>query len=233
MTKRDRIKTLAVRFGFLGCFGIFIGIALASILEVSLQVSSGFLPLYKSLSELGYYGHTPFAIVVNGGLFFGSLCIALSSLFALQITSGWLKYPFWLFLTACFIAQAATGLFPLNVYHLHISALSYVIFFSSIASLLFIVFAMQMRLQQLMLPLVLAVCCLLVNLSMFVLPYAGIIASPTPTMTYMDLIADSATIAPKPALWWQSLLQWLSTFSLVIWVVSILGWLNKTTEPQQ
>ncbi|QIR13809.1 hypothetical protein [Shewanella aestuarii] len=233
MTKRDRIKQLAVRFGFLGCFGIFIGIALASGLDISEHASMGFLPLHKSISELGYYGHANFALVVNGGLFFGSLCIALSSLFALQITSGWLKYPFWLFLTASFIAQAATGLFPLNVYHLHVGALSFAILFSSIASVFFIVYVMQMKGQRLMLPLVLAICCLLVNLSMFALPYAGIIASPTPTMTYIDLIADSATIAPKPALWWQSLLQWLSCFSLIIWVVSLLGWLNKTTEAHQ
>jgi hypothetical protein len=50
----------------------------ASTLEISRDGFAGFLLLQSSVSELGHYGHSEFALILNGGIFFGSLSIALA-----------------------------------------------------------------------------------------------------------------------------------------------------------
>ncbi|MCL1117260.1 MULTISPECIES: hypothetical protein [Pseudomonadati] len=227
MTNKDKIKQLAIRFGLLGCLGLFVGLAFAIFIESANSSSDGFLLFQKSISELGYYGHSPSALVLNGGLFFGSLCIALANLFALQVTNGWFKYPFWLSFSASFIALGATGLFPLNVYHLHLHGLSYLFIFVCCSCIAFMAYALQIGWRQVKVPLLLSIMCLMLNLSVFILPYAGT-SAPLITTTYMDIIASSATLAPKPELWWQALVQWSSDITLILWVLSLLSWIKKS-----
>lgn len=233
MTNQDKITQLAIRFNSLGCFGLFLGLVIASAFEVTLDGSTGFLLLKKSVSELGYYGHSGLALIVNGGIFFGGLSIALASLFALQVTQGWLKYPFWLSFFCSFLALATTGLFPLNVYHLHIYGLGYLMMFSTIASVVFIAYAIQVGWQQLKLPLLFAIICLLLNLSVFILPYTEVISAPTVMMTYLDIIAASAMLSPKPEFWWQALIQWCSDITLICWVLSLLPWLSQFIKSER
>lgn len=228
MTNKDKIKQLSIRFGLLGCFGLFLGLAISIVIESTNASVDGFLLFKKSISELGYYGHSQSALLLNGGLFFGSLCIALANLFALQVTKGWLKYPFWFSFSASFLALAVTGLFPLNVYHLHLHGLSYLFIFVCFSSIAFMAYAIQIGWREVKLPLLLATICLCLNLSVFILPYAGFIFAPFLTATYMDIIASSATLSPKPDLWWQAFTQWGSDITLVLWVLSLLSWLKKS-----
>ena len=227
MTNKDKIKQLAIRFGLLGCFGLFLGLAISIVIESVNANVDGFLLFKKSISELGYYGHSQAALLLNGGLFFGSLAIALANLFALQVTKGWLKYPFWLSFSASFLALAATGLFPLNVYHLHLHGLSYLFIFVCCASITFMAYAIQIGWREVKLPLLLSFICLCLNVSVFILPYAGFTSAPSVTANYMDIIASSATLSPKPNLWWQALTQWGSDIILVLWVLSLLSWVRK------
>ena len=230
MTNQQKIAQLAIRFNLLGCFGLLLGLVIASAFEVARDGFTGFLLLQTSVSELGYYGHSEFALILNGGIFFGSLSIALACLFALQVTKGWLKYPFWLSFGASFLALAITGLFPLNVYHLHIHGLSYLMIFSTVASVTFIIYAIDMGWQRFKIAFLFASICLLLNFSTFILPYANVIATPTQVTTFVDIITASATLSPKPELWWQAFIQWCSDITLVCWVLSLLPWLNKSVK---
>ncbi|MGZ9897635.1 hypothetical protein [Shewanella gaetbuli] len=230
MSKKNNIKLLAIRFGWLGCFGIAIGFTIVSLLQISQADFSGFLWLQKSMSELGYYGDTDYAIIVNGGLFFGGLSITLACLFALQVTDGWMKYPFWLSLAGSFVAIAASGLFPLNVYHLHIYGLTLSLWLVSFACLSFIIYALTLNLQQMKFSILLALICLSLNFCVLILPYFGVIPSPAITISMTDIIAASASIFPKPDFWWQALAHWLSMSVLILWVLTLLSWLNKSIE---
>ena len=88
-------------------------------------------------------------------------------------------------------------------------------------------YALQIGWRQVKVPLLLSIMCLMLNLSVFILPYAGT-SVPLITTTYMDIIASSATLAPKPELWWQALMQWSSDITLILWVLSLLSWIKKS-----
>ncbi len=115
---------MALSFGLLGLFGLLLGLGLVI---WGYQSGDGreFSLLNHSLSELGSYGHSKLAVLLNGGLFFGSLSLVLCWLFTLQLSrllSGHLLY---LSLTLTCMALAGVGLFPVNVYHLHILMLKW------------------------------------------------------------------------------------------------------------
>lgn len=211
--KINRISALAVRFGILGLLGLMVGIMGASFSYRGYD-GEAFNFLNHTISELGNYGHSTAAVVLNGGLFFGGLSLVLFCLFSLQLLRSLWAYPFILLLSLAYAALALTGLFPLNVYHLHILGLKWFFYFASLSSLAFVCYmAITPRPRYstwVIIPALLA----FVTLTAFLfIPHLelGSIASDRPLYQKMVLTL------PRPVIWWPAVLEWLSISFVLIW----------------
>ncbi|MCD8551534.1 MULTISPECIES: DUF998 domain-containing protein [Shewanella] len=217
MNMATRGSALATKFGFLGIFGLMLGICVA-VFGFDYSETRSFNFLNHTLSELGTYGHSSFAVVLNGGLFFGSLSVVFYCLSSLQTVSGFWGYPFFCALALTFLALACVGLFPVNVYHLHILALKWFFYFGSLSAicyLLWVGFGSQHR-QRLTILLA-----LLVLLSMMTFLYVPLLAlglTEGDRPFYQEMILQ----LPRPDLWWPALLEWIGLGSLLSWTVALL-----------
>ncbi|MEZ9368084.1 hypothetical protein AB4140_04565 [Shewanella sp. 10N.286.51.B2] len=219
ISKTEKIARLAYLFGLLGLIGLFIGIGLSVFIE-HMQHGDKYSLLQFSISELGTYNRSSSALLINGGLFFGSLSLTMSALFGLQINRTITGRLFWLALIVTFLALAATGLFPLNVYHLHIQAVSIFIYFGLISALLGLVNGIIMRQAQYMLPLVFAGLIAVIHGAILTWPYWGGSLGENPLsegLLFQAIVSQS----PKPQTWWLSILFWLSIITTWLWVLSI------------
>lgn len=210
-------SVLATKFGFLGLFGLLLGIVV-SIVGFNYSERETFNFLNYTLSELGTYGHSAYAVVLNGGLFFGSLSIVFYCLSSLQnVTSFW-EYPFFICLAFTFLALACVGLFPVNVYHLHILGLKWFFYFGSLSTIFYLVLVLVSRAAFGRLTVLLA---LMVFASMMTFLYApqlslGLTEGGRPF--YQEMVLQF----PRPSLWWPALLEWLGLGSLLGWVGTLL-----------
>ncbi|MGS0729019.1 DUF998 domain-containing protein, partial [Shewanella sp. 0m-11] len=89
------MSRLAFRFGMLGIFGQVLGLVLSIVMFEHFD-GQGYSFLNHTLSELGSYGHSRYAVIVNGGLFFGGLCVVLFCLLSLQLGDSVWRYPFFI-----------------------------------------------------------------------------------------------------------------------------------------
>lgn len=210
-------SVLATNFGFFGLFGLLLGIVVA-VVGFNCSEPETFNFLNYTLSELGTYGHSAYAVVLNGGLFFGSLSVVFYCLSSLQnVTSFW-EYPFFIFLALTFLALACIGLFPVNVYHLHIFGLKWFFYFGSLSAISYLVFVVASRSACCKLTVLLA---LMVLASMLTFLYApqlslGLIEGDRPF--YQEMVLQF----PRPPLWWPALLEWIGLGSLLGWVGALL-----------
>lgn len=210
-------SALATKFGFLGIFGLLLGI-IVSVLGFHSSNEQYFNFLNHTLSELGTYGHSPFAVILNGGLFFGSLSIVFYCLSSLQnVTSCW-GYPFFICLALTFFALAWVGLFPVNVYHLHILGLKWFFYFGSLSAIFYLILASVGRsaFGRWTWLLVLIVLC-----SMMMFLYApqlelGLTEGDRPF--YQEMVQQ----LPRPTPWWPALLEWIGLGSLLCWMTVLL-----------
>ncbi len=221
ISKTEKIARLAYLFGLLGLIGLFIGIGLSVFIE-HMQHGDKYSLLQFSISELGTYNRSSSALLINAGLFFGSLSLTMSALFGLQINRTITGTLFWLSLIVTFLALAATGLFPLNVYHLHIQAVSIFIYFGFFSALLGLIDGLIMRKAQYIMPMVFA--CLMVGIHGAILtwPYwgggVGVGENPfSEGLLFQAIVSQS----PKPQTWWLSILFWLSIITTWLWILSI------------
>lgn len=218
MEKPVRLARLAVGFGGLGIFGIIVSVAIA-LSGAVITSSEAISPLNYTLSELGNYGHSPFAVVLNGGLFFGSLSLVLFCLYSMPLTktvSGALCY---LAMAVACLTLAGIGLFPLNVYHLHILMLKWFFILGSMSSLFYLI-NLALGFQRVFktwswFPAGLA----LVGQSAFlVLPMLDLGLTEGNRPFYHEMVLDGG----RPELWWPACIEWFSFSVFLLWIVTLL-----------
>lgn len=210
-------STLAVKFGFLGVYGLLVGIIIA-VLGFDGPGVRGFNFLNHTLSELGTYGDSSLAVVLNGGLFFGSLSVVLYCLSSLaHLRSPW-ESCFFICLALTFLALASMGLFPLNVYHLHVFGLKCFFYLGSLSAILHLCLIGfgQSQFSRWTGLLALIVLC-----SMMTFLYApqlqlGLTEGDRPF--YQEMVMQ----LPRPRLWWPALLEWIGLGSLLTWTSVLL-----------
>lgn len=221
-SKTEKIARLAYLFGLLGLFGLFLGIGLSVVIE-HIQHSDKYSLLQFSISELGTYNSSSSALLINGGLFFGSLCLTMSALFGLQMSRTITGSLFWLSLIVTFLSLAATGLFPLNVYHLHIKAISIFIYFGFISGLLGVLETILKRKANYWVPFVFACLMVLIHGAILTRPFWGDSLGEHPLsegLLFQAIVSQS----PKPHTWWLSILFWSSIMTTWLWVLSLCRW---------
>lgn len=216
--KVNRIISLAFRFGVLGLAGLLLGILGASLGYQGYE-GEAFSFFNHTISELGNYGHSDAAVILNGGLFFGGLSLVLSCLFSLQLTQSLWAWPFILLLSLAYAALAMTGLFPLNVYHLHIIGLEWFFYFASLSSVGFVCYMAAAPKPSYPLWTLAPALLAFVSLTAFLfIPHLelGSIAIDRPLYQKMVLTL------PRPSLWWPAILEWLSISFILIWTAVLL-----------
>ncbi len=219
VTKRNiaiKGSALATKFGFLGLVGILLGIAVAAV-GFDYSDTKTFNFFNHTLSELGTYGHSSFAVVLNSGLFFGSLSIVFYCLSSLQTVSRFWGYPFFISLALTFLALSCVGLFPVNVYHLHILALKWFFYFGSISASCYLIWASLSPLPTRRWTTVLALGVLLSMMTFLYAPQLGLgIEGGRPF--YQEMVIQ----LPRPDLWWPALLEWIGLGCLLSWTAALL-----------
>ncbi|QDZ91928.1 hypothetical protein D0436_16500 [Shewanella decolorationis] len=212
-----RSSALATKFGFLGIFGLVLGISVA-VLGFDYSESKSFNFLNHTLSELGTYGHSSFAVILNGGLFFGSLSIVFYCLSSLQSANSFLGYLFFTSLALTFLALACAGLFPVNVYHLHILALKWFFYFGSLSAICYLLWAGFCGLSIRRWTVLLALIVLISMLTFLYAPQLELGLTEGDRPFYQEMVLQ----LPRPDLWWPALLEWIALGSLLSWTAALL-----------
>ncbi|QFU23916.1 DUF998 domain-containing protein [Shewanella eurypsychrophilus] len=216
--KSKKLSDLAFKFGALGSLGLIIGIML-SVMGFEDVEGHGFNFLNHTFSELGHYGHSTFAVVVNGGLFFGSLSLILFCLFAIQLADNKLLYPLLLSLTFTFITLAAAGLFPVNVYHLHTAALKYFFYSGAISAFLYLInIFMKGQLLYSRWNILMALMTLISFISFLLLSHKSFGLTPGDRPFYQEMVMT----LPRPEIWWPATLEWLSIGIFMLWTIGLV-----------
>ncbi|WP_417761303.1 hypothetical protein [Shewanella sp.] len=218
MEKQTRLARLAVGFGGLGVFGIVASVVIA-LVGAAASASYAISPLNYTMSELGNYGHSPLAVVLNGGLFFGSLCLVLFCLYSMPLTksvSGALCYLAMAF--ACF-TLAGIGLFPLNVYHLHIIMLKWFFILGSLSALFYLV-NLALGFQQVFktwswFPAGLA---LVGQSSFLLLPLFKLGLTDGDRPFYHEMVLEGG----RPDVWLPACIEWFSFSVFILWILTLL-----------
>ncbi|QUN04906.1 DUF998 domain-containing protein [Shewanella yunxiaonensis] len=216
--KKQRLNRLALGFGILGLLGLLLGVIL-SVAGYSALADDSFRLTNHTMSELGNYGHSPFAVALNGGLFFGSLSLVLFSLYSLQLSqtiTGVLSY---LGLAVTCMALAGIGLFPVNVYHLHVFMLKWFFIFGCATTLMFMVNqAVSLAGNHLRWGWVTALLSC-INFAVFLfLPLFELDFTDGNRPFYQEMVLEIT----RPHLWWPAVLQWLSLGWFILWLATLL-----------
>ncbi|QSX34743.1 DUF998 domain-containing protein [Shewanella avicenniae] len=218
MEKQLRFVRLAVIFGGLGILGISIGV-LVALVGASSVLAEHITPFNFTLSELGNYGHSPFAVVLNGGLFFGGLSLVLFCLYSMPFSksiSGALCYL--AMALACF-TLAGIGLFPINVYHLHTAMLKWFFMFGSMSALCYLI-NLALGYQSIFrtwswLP---AGFALLGQASFLVLPLFKMGLTEGNRPFYQEMVLEGS----RPEFWWPACIEWFSFAVFLVWIISLI-----------
>ncbi len=222
MTSRERkLSKLAFRFGLLGLVGHLIGLVITCLAFNDFD-HQGFSFLNFSLSELGQYGHSQLAVVFNGGLFFGSLSLVLFCLFSLQNVDDFWLYPSFILAIIALLGLAITGLFPINVYHLHKFGIEYFFHFAVLSIVAYFIYLIRPPRQNKRFAikgsLLLCLMSIVVFALFIVLAHADMGMVADGRWFYHDM----ARVEPRPELWWPSLLEWLSMLMFMVWIFSLI-----------
>ncbi len=224
--KSKKLTSLAFKFGTLGIVGLLAGVILSAL---GFQDFEGhhFSFFNHTLSELGHYGHSTFAVVINGGLFFGSLSLILFCLFSIQLIDSKLLYSLFLSLVLTFMSLAAAGLFPVNVYHLHTMAIKYFFYFGGFSSFLYLVYLlMKGRVFYSSWNAITGVLTFISFLSFLLLSHVDLGLSVGDNHFYQDMVME----LPRPDIWWPATLEWLSMALFMLWGMGLVQSLKNQGE---
>ncbi|USD36817.1 MULTISPECIES: hypothetical protein [Ferrimonas] len=181
--------------------------------------------LNHSLSELGRYGTSPLAVLVNGGLFFGGLALTLSFIFSNWLINRSFRSPLLVCGVLLSLCLSGCGLFPVNVGTLHSKAMM-------------AFYAMTI------------ICALFYCRSILVdkPPRWGVVPAVAAALFASNLLfRDDALLvlqdrypfglfgAERPLIWWPALLGWLLLVSVTLWLfyALVLVFRDGETEPQR
>lgn len=216
--KITTLSSLAFKFGLIGIIGLLIGLVI-SMLGYQGYEAEFFSPLNHTLSELGSYGHSSLAVVLNGGLFFGSLSMVMFAFLSMQIIRNGVGLLFLVSLVFVFTSLAAVGLFPLNVYHLHIIALKCFFYSSCASTVLYVLYIVTSEDAQFarwtIVPALLSFACLTAFLF---IPHIEFGFNQNVRPFYEEMVIR----LPREALWWPALLEWMSVFFVIFWAATLL-----------
>ncbi|MCL1108452.1 DUF998 domain-containing protein [Shewanella schlegeliana] len=202
----------------LGIFGQVLGLVL-SVLMFEQFDGTNFSFLSNTLSELGSYGHSYFAVIVNGGLFFGGLCVVLFCLLSLQLDASPWSYFFYVSLGLTYFALAATGLFPINVYHLHIIAIKYFFIFGSATLILYgLEQWIASETQGSILTYICALFAFVFMTSFLLLPLLELGFTVGDSAFYNELLAEPS----RAEIWWPAIIQWASLTTFLFWTALVI-----------
>ncbi|MCL1073606.1 DUF998 domain-containing protein [Shewanella dokdonensis] len=218
MEKKQRLIKLALGFGVIGLLGLLLGLII-SIIGYDALGDEHFNLTNYTMSELGNYGHSPFAVALNGGLFFGSLCLVLFSLYSLQLSRSLTGAISFFSLALSCMSLAGIGLFPVNVYHLHVFMLKWFFIFSCISALVYLVNQTLTQppsgMRWSCLPALLSC----ISFAMFLfLPLFELDVTEGNRPFYHEMVLEGT----RPALWWPALLQWISLGCFLLWLAVLL-----------
>lgn len=221
---KNKVSTLAFRFGMLGIFGLLLGLV-ASVLTFEQYDGRGFSFLNHTLSELGNYGHSYFAVIINGGLFFGSLSVVLFCLFSLQIADSPWSYPFFVGLALTFFSLAAVGLFPINVYHLHTTALQYFFIFGCVSSVLYGLYLLVGKGRLFSRATSILATCSFISMSAFlIVPLLGLELTEGDRAFYQEMLVEMH----RPDVWWPAVFEWVGVACFLAWTTNVMLNLRPT-----
>ena len=94
--------------------------------------------IFKSYPKrIGDLWSFTFAVILNGDCFWQFKSRLLLFVF---VTTGdiFLGYPFFISLACTFLALASVGLFPVNVYHLHVLGLKWFFYLGSLSAIFYL-----------------------------------------------------------------------------------------------
>ncbi|WP_367277883.1 DUF998 domain-containing protein [uncultured Shewanella sp.] len=207
----------------LGIFGQVLGLVL-SLLMFERFDGESFNFFSNTLSELGNYGHSYYAVIVNGGLFFGSLCVVLFCLLSLQLdTSPW-SYLFYASLGLSYLALAAMGLFPINVYHLHVIAIKYFFIFGCSSLLFYGLYQLLAKeSQRSVLTHVSGGLAFILMSSFLLLPLLELGFTEGDSAFYNEMLAEPT----RAEIWWPAIIQWVSLTTFLFWTCLVIKDLKK------
>ncbi|MCL1138466.1 DUF998 domain-containing protein [Shewanella pneumatophori] len=203
----------------LGIFGQLLGLTLSVFMFEQFD-GSGFNFLNHTLSELGSYGRFQYAVVLNGGLFFGGLCVVLSCLLSVQLGDSPWRLPFFISLGLSFLALAAMGLFPINVYHLHIVAIKYFFVFGCVSLLFYGVYLLATNNKPV--PLYNKISAVLAFLAMgafLALPWFELGLTEGNSAFYNEMLVDPL----RPEIWWPAITQWAGLATFLLWSALVIN----------
>lgn len=231
-SSQRKLPTLGFRFGMLG-----ITVHVLSLIVAALGFNdfngNGFSFFNFSLSELGQYGHSQLAVVFNGGLFFGSLSLVLFCLFSLQYSDSPLLYPCLLLLILALLALAITGLFPINVHHLHTLGIESFFYCSLLSIACYLGYVWQGA-RLAIKPLkrfayrgcgVLSLLCLAVfGLFVFFAQVDNSLSNNGQAFYHGMMM-----IEPRPEFWWPAIVEWLALLLFLGWSAALV-WTQRPTR---
>ncbi|MBR9726494.1 hypothetical protein ACFOD0_06325 [Shewanella intestini] len=209
MIKQNKISNLAFKFGMLGMTGVTMGMLIAIALEVTSLADFFSYCVYNSVSQLGTYSRSPSAVILNGGLFFGSLTASLGCVFALQASNGFAVRLFWLCIAVQFVSLAAMGLFPMNVYHLHINALLTYVTLGVFVAGCFILVSGNLSIKVKVMGRIIAVGLLVIHGCLLVIPQYMEWSQGEPLVNFFVVAERMTSVSPRPSMWWQAWGFWL------------------------
>ncbi|MGS0680529.1 DUF998 domain-containing protein [Shewanella sp. 125m-7] len=206
----------------LGIFGQVLGLVLSIVMFEHFD-GQGYSFLNHTLSELGSYGHSRYAVIVNGGLFFGGLCVVLFCLLSLQLGDSVWRYPFFISLGLTYLAFAATGLFPINVYHLHTIAIKYFFIFGCCSLMFYATF--QFMSAEPTFSVLSHICGAFAFLSMaafLLLPLLALNLTEGNGEFFNEMLVDPS----RPEMWWPAIVQWIGVATFLLWSALVVKDLN-------
>ena len=221
--KSKKLSSLAFKFGVLGIIGLLAGTILS---VVGFQDFEGkrFNFLNHTLSELGHYGHSTLAVIINGGLFFGSLSMSLFALFSIQLVDNKSLFPLCFSLAATFACLAAVGLFPVNVYHLHTAALKYFFYLGTCSCALYFIYLMRHGKLFYSRWNIVTGLLTLISFSAFLFMShisLGFFGDDRPF--YQEVVME----LPRPNIWWPAVIEWLSLTLFIVWCSGLVRSVKK------
>lgn len=225
ISRQQKLSKLAFRFGLLGLLGLVLGVTVATLSFTDVD-GHGFSFFNYSVSELGHYGHSAGAVLLNGGLFFGGLSLVLFCLFAMQISdSPWLV-PCFLLLGGSFLSLAVVGLFPINVYHLHNKAMHCFYYFGFSSSLTYLFYSAFAKRRFASLGSIFWAFLTWVSFTLsLLLAHLDIGIAVNGKPFYQEMVMAQ----PRPELWWPALIEWISVGLFVLWVFSLV-WSQRESK---
>ncbi|WOT06034.1 DUF998 domain-containing protein [Shewanella youngdeokensis] len=223
---KNKVSTLAFGFGLLSIVGLLLGL-LISALTFESSNGGGFNFLNHTVSELGYYGHSAYAVAINGGLFFGSLSAVLFCLFSMQVADSPWSYPFFVSLGTAFLCLSAVGLFPINVYELHIFAIELFFIFGSLSAIFYALYVFVGRGKLFSNTTSILAAMTLVSMGTFIFaPMLGFWLTDGDRAFYHEMLVERN----RPTIWWPAVYEWFGLGSFVSWSSSVMLSLRPATS---